>query len=98
LYSIGGIKRCFKEKTEELSTWKPKKKTARSSLKYFAEDGCYGIPAAGSLLGIQGYCRSKMPSRGSPKKVLFDKMSPRLCTQEQKNPSEPEFHGAVANY
>lgn len=39
---------------------------ARSSLKYFREDGRFDVLATGSLLGIKGYRRSKKPSRGIP--------------------------------
>ena len=37
---------------------------ARSSLKYFLEDGRYDVLCTGSLLGVKGYRRSKKPSRG----------------------------------
>ena len=37
---------------------------ARSSLKYFKEDGRYDVICTGSLLGIEGYRVSKKPSRG----------------------------------
>lgn len=37
---------------------------ARSCLKYFAEDGRFDILCTGSLLGVNGYRRSKKPSRG----------------------------------
>lgn len=37
---------------------------ARSSLKYFKEDGRFDIICTGSLLGIDGYRISKKPSRG----------------------------------
>ena len=37
---------------------------ARSSLKYFKEDGRYDVICTGSLLGIKGYRVSKTPSRG----------------------------------
>lgn len=37
---------------------------ARSSLKYFKENGRYDVICTGSLLGIDGYRVSKKPSRG----------------------------------
>ena len=37
---------------------------ARSSLKYFKEDGRFDIVCTGSLLGLDGYRISKKPSRG----------------------------------
>ncbi len=37
---------------------------ARSSLKYFKEDGRYDVICTGSLLGIEGYRIGKAPSRG----------------------------------
>ena len=37
---------------------------ARSSLKYFREDGRYDVLCTGSLLGVKGYRRSKRTSRG----------------------------------
>ena len=37
---------------------------ARSSLKYFKEDGRYDVICTGSLLGIEGFRISKKPSRG----------------------------------
>lgn len=37
---------------------------ARSSLKYFKEDGRFDVICTGSLLGVDGYRVSKKPSRG----------------------------------
>ena len=37
---------------------------ARSSLKYFKDDGRFDVLATGSLLGVKGYRQSKKPSRG----------------------------------
>ena len=39
---------------------------ARSSLRYFKEDGRFDILCTGSMLGVSGYRVSKKPKRGNP--------------------------------
>lgn len=37
---------------------------ARSSLRYFKEDKRFDVICTGSLLGVEGYLKTKKPSRG----------------------------------